>query len=96
MQDLGGNKAGGTVAGDARSPEVISAEIAQTRTRLAGTIDQLVYRANPKTIAKREVSSLRSRFVGPDGKPRVDAIAKTGAVVVGLVAAVVVLRKIVG
>jgi uncharacterized protein DUF3618 len=84
------------VAGDARSPEVISAEIAQTRTRLAGTIDQLVYRANPKTIAKREVSSLRSRFVGPDGKPRTDAIAKTGAVVVGVVAAIVVLRKIVG
>jgi hypothetical protein len=84
------------VAGDARSAEDISAEIAQTRTRLAGTIDQLVYRANPKTIAKREVSTVRSRFVGPDGKPRVDAIAKTAAIVVGVVTAVVVLRKIVG
>jgi Protein of unknown function (DUF3618) len=84
------------VAGDARSPEDISAEIAQTRTRLAGTVDQLVYRANPKTIAKREVSSVRSRFVGPDGKPKVDAIAKTAAVIVGIVTAVAVLRKIVG
>jgi hypothetical protein len=80
----------------ARSPEEISAEIAQTRTRLAGTVDQLVYRVNPKTIAKREVSSIRARFMDPDGKPRVDAIAKTAGVVVGIVAAIVVLRKIVG
>ncbi|MEP6667167.1 MAG: DUF3618 domain-containing protein, partial [Nocardioidaceae bacterium] len=33
-----------------RTPDTIAAEIAETRNRLAGTIDDLVYRAKPKTI----------------------------------------------
>ena len=40
-------------------------EIEETRDRLAGTIDQLVYRANPKTIVGREVSSIKAYFVDP-------------------------------
>ena len=35
-------------------------EIESTRDRLAGTIDQLVYRANPKTIVVREVNSIKA------------------------------------
>ena len=34
-----------------------------TRERLADTIDQLVYRASPKTIARREVASVKGYFV---------------------------------
>ena len=39
-------------------------EIEATRERLATTIDQLLYRVHPKTIASREVSSC-----GRDGRP---------------------------
>ena len=38
-----------------------------TRERLAATIDQLVYRASPKTIARREVASVKGFFV--DARP---------------------------
>ena len=69
-------------------------EIEATRERLADTIDQLVYRASPKTIARREVASVKAVYVAPDGSPRTDNILKTAGAVVGLVAMMVVLRKL--
>ncbi|KQT89531.1 hypothetical protein ASG49_17515 [Marmoricola sp. Leaf446] len=51
-------------------------EIEQTRERLAATIDQLLHRASPKTIAKREVASVKGYFVDPAGNPRQDNILK--------------------
>ena len=80
----------------ARTPDEISAEIAETRTRLAGTIDQLVYRTNPKTIAARQAHGVKAAFVNPDGSPRVDRIAMAAGVVVGFVGLVIGLRKLVG
>ena len=44
-----------------RTPDEIAAEIAETRNRLAGTIDQLVYRVQPKTIVERKVAAPRRR-----------------------------------
>ena len=41
----------------------LEAEIEATRERLVDTIDQLVYRAHPKTIANRQVSSVKAYFV---------------------------------
>ena len=70
-------------------------EIEQTRERLADTIDQLVYRASPKTIARREVNAVKAFYVAPDGSPRTDNILKTAGVVAGFVAVVVALRTIV-
>ena len=72
----------------------LESDIEATRERLADTIDQLVYRASPKTVARREVASVRAVYVAPDGSPRTDNILKTAGVVVGLVAMVVVLRKL--
>lgn len=46
----------------ARSVEQIEAEIEASRARLASTVDQLAYRAQPKEIARREVASLKSSF----------------------------------
>lgn len=70
-------------------------EIEETRERLAGTIDQLVHRSSPKTIASREVASLKARFVDPrTGQPRTDNILKTVGGVVGVVVLFVALRKI--
>ena len=72
----------------------LESDIEATRERLADTIDQLVYRASPKTIARREVASVRAVYVAPDGSPRTDNILKTAGAVVGLVAMMVVLRKL--
>jgi len=72
----------------------LESDIEATRERLADTIDQLVYRASPKTVARREVASVRAVYVAPDGSPRTDSILKTAGAVVGLVAMMVVLRKL--
>jgi hypothetical protein len=79
------------------NPSDLEAEIEATRERLAGTIDQLLYRASPKTIASREVASLKAHFVDPaTGQPRTDNILKVAGGVVGFVALLVVIRKVAG
>lgn len=74
----------------------IEHEIEQTRERLAQTIDQLAYRARPKTIATRQLDSIRGFFIDADGHPRQDNIIKVVGGVVGAVVALKVLRKVVG
>lgn len=70
-------------------------EIEQTRDRLANTLDQLFYRAHPKTIVSREVTTLKSHFVDLEtGAPRTDNILKVAAGVVGAVVVLAVIRKI--
>jgi Protein of unknown function (DUF3618) len=70
-------------------------EIEATRERLATTIDQLLYRVHPKTIASREVSSIKGHYVDPaTGQPRTDNILKTVGGVVGVIVLFVVIRKI--
>lgn len=72
----------------------IEAEIEATRERLAATIDQLAYRASPKVIANRQVTSVKGHYVDLEtGAPRTDNILKTVGVVAGVVAVFVVLRK---
>ena len=71
-------------------------EIEATRDRLADTIDQLVYRAHPKTIVSREVNSFKAYFVDAStGRPRTDNILKVAAGVVGVVTAFAVVRRLV-
>jgi hypothetical protein len=71
-------------------------EIEVTRDRLAGTIDQLVHRANPKTIVSREVSSIKAFFVDPaTGNPRTDNILKLAGGVVGVAVLFAVVRRVV-
>jgi hypothetical protein len=70
-------------------------EIEATRERLATTIDQLLYRVHPKTIASREVSSIKGHYVDPaTGQPRTDNILKTVGGVVGVIVLFAVIRKI--
>jgi hypothetical protein len=75
-------------------PGTIEDEMEVTRQRLAGTIDQLVYRASPKTIVSREVATLKAHFVDAQGNPRTDNILKVAGAVVGFVVFVVVARKV--
>ena len=70
-------------------------EIEATRERLAGTIDQLIHRASPKTIVGRQVETTKAHFVDAKGQPRTDNILKVVGAVVGTVVLVVVIRKVV-
>ena len=74
----------------------LESEIEETRERLASTIDQLIYRSSPKTIARREVASFKAHFVDPaTGQPRTDNILKVVGGTVGFLVLFGVLRKIV-
>ncbi|MFZ5847973.1 DUF3618 domain-containing protein [Nocardioides pakistanensis] len=80
---------------DTRAPQTIEAEMDATRARLAETIDQLLYRSSPKTIAKREVNSVKAYFVDPQtGQPRTDNIVKVAAGVGGFLLVMLVVRKV--
>jgi len=78
-----------------RNLSSIENDIEATRERLAHTIDQLVYRTSPKTIARREVNQLKGYFVDAEGAPRTDNILKVAGGVVGAVVAFALIRKIV-
>lgn len=70
-------------------------EIAATRERLAGTIDQLLHRSHPKTIASREVATIKGYYVdAATGEPRTDNILKTVGGVVGTIVLFVVIRRV--
>jgi hypothetical protein len=71
-------------------------EIEATRERLAGTIDQLVHRAHPKTVVNRQVTSVKAHFVDlQTGQPRTDNILKAVGGVVGVIVVFGIIRKIV-
>ncbi len=70
-------------------------DIEEARERLAGTIDQLLYRSSPKTIVSRQVASVKAVYVdAATGQPRTDNILKTVGAVAGVVTLIVVLRRL--
>ena len=75
-------------------PDTLESDIEATRARLAATIDQLAYRASPKTIVKREVNGFKAHFVDAQGNPRTDNILKVAGGALGFVVFVVVMRKV--
>ncbi|CAN5888363.1 hypothetical protein BH20ACT6_BH20ACT6_09180 [soil metagenome] len=79
-----------------QTPEQIVRDIEGTREQLAQTVDALVDRTSPKNVAARTLASVKAAFFAPDGSPRLDQFAKAGGAVVGVVAVVVVLRRVVG
>ena len=82
------------MATTAGSPETLESQIEATRERLAATIDQLAYRASPKTIARREFNGIKAHFVDSQGNPRTDNILKVAGGFLGFVTFVVVMRKV--
>ena len=79
-----------------QQPSDIEREIEETRERLAGTIDQLLYRSSPKTIVSREIAQVKAHYVDAQtGQPRTDNILKAAGAVVGVIAVFVIIRKIV-
>ena len=77
-----------------RAPSSIEDDMEATRERLAGTIDQIVHRVSPKTIAQREIATVRAYFVDAHGEPRTDNIVKVAGAVLGFVVFVVVARRV--
>jgi hypothetical protein len=77
------------------SPSQLEREIEETRDRLATTIDQLIYRSNPKTIVGREVASAKAFFVDPvTGEPRTENILKVAGGIAGAIVVLVLIRKV--
>jgi uncharacterized protein DUF3618 len=76
-------------------PSALASEIEETRERLAGTIDELLYRASPRTIVGREVSRVKAFFVDQaTGEPRTENILKVAAGVVGTIVVFGLIRKV--
>ena len=76
-------------------PSALEREIEETRERLAGTIDELIYRANPRTIVGREVSQVKAFFVDQaTGEPRTENILKVVGGVVGTIAVFALIRRV--
>ncbi len=63
----------------------LEAEVVARRERLAHTVDELVGRAAPKAILRRQAEAARARFADvaetPEGELRVERLAAVVAVV---------------
>jgi hypothetical protein len=76
-------------------PSGLELEIEETRERLAGTIDELIYRSHPRTVVTREIAELKAFFVDTaTGEPRTENILKVAAGVVGTIVVFVLIRRI--
>jgi hypothetical protein len=77
------------------TPTTLEAELEDTRERLAGTIDELLHRAHPKTIISREVAGVKAYFVDPaTGEPRTENILKVVGGVVATIAVFALIRRV--
>lgn len=65
-----------------RSPQEIQREIEQARVTLAGSVDQLVYRTNPKRLSEQVLDTLKQKANSPQGRA---VLGGAGLVVVLLV-----------
>jgi anti-sigma factor RsiW len=80
----------------ARTTEQIEAEIAATRARLASTVDELVDRAHPKNVAKRQVEQARAQVFDERGQLRTQKLVAVGAAAVGVIGMLIMIRRLVG
>ena len=67
-----------------QSIAALEAEVVARRQRLASTVDELVTKATPAAILKRQVATARARFADvaetPEGELRVERLAAVVAV----------------
>jgi anti-sigma factor RsiW len=80
----------------ARTTEQIEADIAATRARLASTVDELVDRAHPKNVAKRQVEQARAQVFDERGQLRTQKLVAVAGAAVGLLGMLLMIRKLVG
>lgn len=77
----------------AKSDDLVD-EIEQIRLRLAGTIDELVDRTNPKNIVRRRIADTKAHFVDEGGSPRLENIIPVVAGAFALLGAIILIRRI--
>lgn len=77
----------------AQSDDLVD-EIEQIRTRLAGTVDQLIDRTNPRNILRRRVADTKDHFIDESGSPRLENIIPVVAGAVAVIGALIVIRRI--
>lgn len=70
-------------------------EIEETRLHLADTVDALVDRAHPKSIARRGLASVKGRFVDEQGSVRLETVVPVVAGTAAVITAIVILRRLV-
>lgn len=75
----------------AKTAKEIEADLAATRNRLAGTIDELAFRAQPKELVKRQTEDLKLTFHDATHTPDGELDTKKVATIAGGVVAAVVL-----
>lgn len=80
----------------ARSTQQIEADIAATRARLATTVDELVERAHPKNVVKRQVDQAKAQVFDERGELRTQKLIAVGGAVVGVVGMLLMIRRLVG
>jgi Protein of unknown function (DUF3618) len=85
-----------TKATAARTPEQIEADIAATRARLASTVDDLVERARPKNVAKRQVEQARAQVFDESGRLRTEKVVAVGGSAVAVIGVLLLIRRLVG
>jgi hypothetical protein len=78
----------------AKSDDLVD-EIENIRLRLAGTVDELIDRTNPKNILRRRLEDTKAHFVDEDGAPRLENIIPVVAGAVAILGALIVIRRIV-
>jgi hypothetical protein len=82
----------------ARSVKEIEADIAASRTRLAGTVDELTYRVSPGTLKAKALASVKDTVdrtaFDADGDLRFDQLAKVLGGVAGVTLTLGVLRRL--
>ena len=81
----------------AQTPAQIEAEIEATRARLAGTVDELATRVQPKEIARRSAEDAKVKLHAAthtdDGSLRTERVAAVGAAA-ALLAALAAVRAL--
>ncbi|GAA1808280.1 MAG: DUF3618 domain-containing protein [Actinobacteria bacterium] len=75
-----------------KSVEQLRAEIAASRERLAGTIDELTTRAAPKALMQRQGEAAKQRFAAATTTPQGDLRTERLAAVAAAVAVLLVVR----
>ena len=79
--------------GKSETDELVD-EIEQIRMRLAGTVDELIDRAHPRSIAQRSLRNLKNRFVDEQGSPKLETIVPVVAGTAAVIAGFVVIRRL--
>ena len=79
--------------GKSETDELVD-EIEQIRMRLANTVDELVDRAHPRSIAHHALRSVKGRFVDEQGSPKLETIVPVVAGAAAVITVIVVIRRL--